>query len=132
MNDTIPEPIMAEFASVVRSFRIAFKLDNQQMLTVISEAAEMMKRAILVEKASKGALPADAVSLRQGAAMNDNWIGGHVWEHIPNAVPRGRKANRRKLSSYRDGKVAAHVTKGGVGLVGQLMGHNRKHKKGKL
>lgn len=61
--------------------------------------------------------------------MSDNWVGGHVWEHIPNVVPRGKKSNRRKLSSYRDSKVVAHVTRGGVGLVGELMGRKRKHKK---
>lgn len=63
MSDTVTEPIIAEFAQIVKSFQIAFKLDNQQMLTIVSESAEMIKRAIRVEKISKDESPADEVTL---------------------------------------------------------------------
>lgn len=58
-------------------------------------------------------------------------INFEIREYIPKATPRGKKSNRRTWSVYRENKVGPHVTSGGVGLVGQLMDRQRKHKRSK-
>lgn len=65
MSNKVTEPVMAEFTLVVKAFQRSFNLNNQQMLTIISEAAEMTKRAILLENMSAGKLP-DVMTKAQG------------------------------------------------------------------
>ena len=59
-----------------------------------------------------------------------------IWDwfelYQPNVdTDKARKPGRanRLWSLYRDGKQIGHTTRGGVGLVGQLLGRGRKRKK---
>jgi hypothetical protein len=57
MSELAAEPIIAEFVLLMRAFQEAYKLSDLEMLGVVSETAEVLKRSIHLKRKTKELSP---------------------------------------------------------------------------